>query len=85
MVSNSTARISNWQVRAVRQVHGLLELFTQTESDDTGSTEDAEKYKREFGNALQVFASALFALLAKLFWSLTIKTTLFDLFRCYCF
>ena len=46
-------------MRAVRQVRELLELFTQSELADTGSTGDVEEYKRE--PATLLFASALFA------------------------
>ena len=43
LVSRSTARISNRWVRAVRKVHELLELFTQSKLGDTDSTGDAEE------------------------------------------
>ena len=71
MVSHCTARISNRQVRAVRGVHDLLELFTESKLGDTDSAADAEEYKRE--SKTVVFAGALFALLAMLFWSLPVK------------
>lgn len=38
LVSNNTARISTRQVRAVGPAHKLLELATQSESDDAGGT-----------------------------------------------
>ena len=47
-VSCYTARISNRQIRAVRQVYELLELFTPSDLADAGSTGDAEEYKREY-------------------------------------
>ena len=37
LVSHCTTRLSNMWIRAVRQVCELLELFTQSELDDTGS------------------------------------------------
>ena len=40
----------------------LLELFTQNELSDTGSTGDAEEYERETETV--IFAAALSALLA---------------------
>ena len=42
-VSRYTASISDRQVRALKQVHGLLELFPQSELVDTDSTGYAEK------------------------------------------
>ena len=45
----------------------LFEMFTQSESDKIDSTGDAEEYKRE--SETVIFAGALFALLAMLFWS----------------
>ena len=64
-VSCCTARTLDRWIRAVRQVHELLELFIQNKLADTGSTGDAEEYERESDTAL--FASALFALLAMMF------------------
>ena len=58
-------------MRAVRKVHELLDLFTQSKLGDTDSTGDAEVYERE--SATVVFASALLALLAMLVWLLTDK------------
>ena len=52
-------------------MHELFELFTQSELDDSGSTGDAEEYKRDTETV--VFAGALSALLAMLLWSLAIK------------
>ena len=49
----------------------LLELFSQSELDKAGSTGDAEKYRRE--SRTVTFAGALFAQLAILFWSLTVR------------
>ena len=69
LVSCCTARIFNRWVRAVRQVHELLELFTQSKLGDTDST--AEDYERE--SETVIFAGALFALLASLFWLLVVK------------
>ena len=63
-VSSCTARTFNRQVRAVRQEHELLELFTQNELAETGSAGDAEEYKRESETVSVTFAGALFALLA---------------------
>ena len=65
MVSHYIARISNRQIRAVRQVHELSELFTENELQDTGNTGDGEEYERE--SKTVIFASALFALLSMLF------------------
>ena len=53
------------------KVHTLLELFKQSKSGDTGSTGDAEEYKRE--SKTVVFAGALFAQQAILSWSLTVN------------
>ena len=50
LVSCNTARISNIsnrRVRAVSHVQDLLELFTQSELADTGSTGDGEEYESE--------------------------------------
>ena len=47
LVSRCTARISDGQVRAVRRVHQLFELFIRSELEDTGSMGDAEEYDRE--------------------------------------
>ena len=58
-------------MRAVRKVHELLDLFTQSKLGDTDSTGDAEEYARE--PETFVFAGALLALLAMLVWSLTDK------------
>ena len=52
-------------------MHKLLELFTQSKLGGADSTGDAEEYKRE--SETVVFAGSLFALLAMLFWSLTVK------------
>ena len=71
MVSRSTARISDRQVIAVRKVYELLQLFKQSKLGDTDRTGDADEYERE--SKTVVFASALFALLAVLFWLLTVK------------
>ena len=57
MVSCCTARISSRQIRAVRQKHKLLELFSLSKLDDTDSTGDAEEYEREFETV--IFAGAL--------------------------
>ena len=46
LVSCCTARISDRLVRAVRQVHEHLELFTQSGMDDTGRKGDVEEYER---------------------------------------
>ena len=71
MVSLSIARISDRWFRAVRKVHELLELFTQSKSGDADSTGDADEHKRE--SETVVFASALLALLAILVWLPTVK------------
>ena len=71
MVSCSTARISNRRVRAVRKVHELLQLFTQSKLGDTDSTGNAEEYERE--SKTVIFARALCALLAMLFWLLIVQ------------
>ena len=52
--------MSDMQVRALRQVHELLELFTQNELADTGNTGDAGEYKRE--SETVKFATLLLAL-----------------------
>ena len=65
LVSCCTARISDKQLRAVRQVHELLELFTQSKLGDTDSTGDAEEYERESESVK--FASAHFVLVASCF------------------
>ena len=52
-------------------MYGLLELFTQSKLCDIDSTGDAKEYGKE--SETVVFASALFALLAMLFWSLMVK------------
>ena len=67
LVSLNTARVSDRLVRAVRKVHEVLELFTQSKLGDTDSKGDAEEYKTI------VFASALLVLLAVLVWLLTVK------------
>ena len=67
-------------------MHEVLELFTQCQWGDTDSTGDPEEYKKE--SEIVICADVVFALLAVLFWSLTvkygfcnsIKTTLFALF-----
>ena len=61
--------MSDRQNRAVRQVHEVLELFTQSELDDNGGT--GEEYEKE--SETVIFAGAVLALLAMLFWSLTVK------------
>ena len=53
------------------QVRELFEMFTQSESDKIDSTGDAEEYKRE--SETVIFAGALFALLAMLFWLPAVK------------
>ena len=58
-------------MRAVRKVHELLELFTQSKLGDTDSTEDAEEFERE--SETVVFVSALLALIAMLVWLPTVK------------
>ena len=58
-------------MRAVRKVHELLELFTQSKLGDTDSTGDAEEKERE--SKTVVFVSALLALLAMLVWLPTVK------------
>ena len=63
--------MSDRWVRAVRQVHELLEWFTQNELADTGSTGDLEEFGRESGTV--VCTDALFALLTMLFWLLPVK------------
>ena len=62
MVSFYIARISDRQVRVVRKVQELLELFTRSELADTGSKGDVEEYERE--SETLIFAGALFAQLA---------------------
>ena len=62
--------MSNRQVRAVRKVHELLELFTQSKLSDADSTGDAEEWERE--SETVVFAGALLALLAMLVWLPTV-------------
>ena len=52
----------------------LLQFFTQSKLDDNGSKGDAEEYEREPKTV--IFASALFALLAMLFWLLAVKVQL---------
>ena len=49
-------------MRAVRKVHELLELFTQSKSGGTDSTGGAEEYKKE--SETVEFAGAFLALLA---------------------
>ena len=49
----------------MRQVHELLELFTQSKLGDTDSTGDAEEYERESESVK--FASAHFVLVASCF------------------
>ena len=71
LVSCCAARISDRRVRAVRKMYELLKLFTQSKLGDTDSTGDAEMYKRE--SETDIFAAALFALLAMLLWSLMAK------------
>ena len=74
-------------MRAVRKVHELLELFTQSKLCGTVSTGDSEEQERE--SETFVFVGAVLALLAMLVWSKyglshSTKTTLFDLFwHCY--
>ena len=51
-------------------MHELWELFTQSKLGDTDSTGDSEEYDRE--SRTVPFAGALLALLAMLFWSLTV-------------
>ena len=58
-------------MRAVKEVHELLELFTQSKLGDTDSTGDAEELERESESV--VFVGALLAILAMLVWSLTVK------------
>ena len=70
-VSCSTARISDRQVRAVRKVHELYELFTQSKLGDTDNTGDAEEYKRESETFL--FALTFPVLLGMLVWLLMVK------------
>ena len=63
--------MSDRQVRAVRKVHELLELFTQSKLGDTDSTGNAEEFERE--SETVVFVSALLALIAMLVWLPTVK------------
>ena len=49
----------------------LWELFTQSNLGDTDSTGDAEEYEKK--SETVIFAGALFALLASLFWLLVVK------------
>ena len=70
-ISSSTARVSDRQARAIRKMHKLLELFTQSKLDDIDSTGDTEDYKRE--SETVIFAGALLVLLAMVVWSLTVK------------
>ena len=58
-------------MRAVRKVHELLQLFTQSKLGDTDSTGDAEEFKRE--SETVVFVSALLALIAMLVWLPMVK------------
>ena len=58
-VSCSTARISDRQVRAVRKVHELYELFTQSKLGDTDNTGDAEEYERESETVVRTQSLAL--------------------------
>ena len=58
-------------MRAVRKVHELLELFTQSKLGDTDSTGDAEESERE--SETVVFVSAFLALLAMLVWLPVVK------------
>ena len=57
--------------RAARPVHALLEFVTPSGLDDAGSTRDAEGYEREPRTGL--YDGTLFAVLAVLFWLLTVK------------
>ena len=61
-------------MRAVRKVHELFELFTQSKLGDTDSTGDAEEWER--GSKTVVFVGALLALLAMLVWLPTVKVWL---------
>ena len=58
-------------MRAVRQVRELLELFTQSELADTGSTGDVEESEKEPETGLS--DGDLPALLAKMICLLTVK------------
>ena len=58
-------------MRAVRKVHELLELFTQSKLDDTDSAGDAQEEESE--SETVVFVGALLALLAMLVWLPTVK------------
>ena len=56
-------------MRAVKKVHELLELFTQSKFGDT-DTGDAEEQERE--SETVVFVGALLVLLAMLVWLPTV-------------
>ena len=69
LVFHCTARISDRWVRAVRKVLELLELCTQSKFGDTDRTGDADYYE----GSPKLFAGALLAQLAMLFWLHKVK------------